>query len=166
MPGDRENQHSDIIAAFVHTQNRHTLNSIVWDLDNSVTMAYVMKIHISFFIPPSSTALETKGRHWATSMSASTDDMVLSFRRRTVWWFECKCTVRVSRQLRYITFPKLVGRHKDPLLLEQFSKFSILMHRHQYIATTDELLLQIQLRNCGPVWILFDTWDLVLVDLR
>lgn len=36
-----------------------------------------------------------------------------------------------------------VGSHQDSLCLEQFGKFSILVHRHQDIASADKLLVQI-----------------------
>lgn len=43
------------------------------------------------------------------------------------------------------------------LLLKELRELSILMHRHQDIATADKLLVQIELWDSRPVRVLFDT---------
>ncbi|KAI6773190.1 hypothetical protein HG531_000039 [Fusarium graminearum] len=42
------------------------------------------------------------------------------------------------------------------LLVEELSQVTILVHRHQNIRTTDKVLLDVELRNRGPVGVLLD----------
>lgn len=54
-----------------------------------------------------------------------------------------------------------VGRNEDTLGLKELSKLTILVHGHQDITATDELLLEVELRNGGPFGVLLHTYNTI-----
>ena len=51
----------------------------------------------------------------------------------------------------------LLALDQDILLLEKLGKLAVLVHRDNDVATTDELLVDVELGNGGPVAVLLDT---------
>jgi hypothetical protein len=53
-------------------------------------------------------------------------------------------------------------RDNNALLFQHFRQRSILMHRHENIATTNELLIDVKLRYGWPLGVLFDTYESIV----
>ena len=55
----------------------------------------------------------------------------------------------------------LLLRHQHTLLFQHLRQRTILVHRHKDIAAANELLVDVELRYCGPLGVLLDACTLV-----
>lgn len=55
-------------------------------------------------------------------------------------------------------FDLFFSRNEDIFLFKQLCQFTVLVHRHQDIATTHEFLVDVELGYRRPVGVLFDSY--------
>lgn len=65
--------------------------------------------------------------------------------------------IQTPEELIYISLSTLLCWDQNVLLLEQLGQRAVLVHRHENVGSTDELLVDVELRNGRPLRVLLDS---------